>query len=122
MHRVSMPDFSSSPQAKARRSPFVGRAKLSVRATAVVSLWKAQAEREQGHRSNAVWRLPQKVTKPIWWHRLPQVEAGPELFMSEVVMWNGNKRIQTQVLPVTNNTITIRSLDWDRDRFDIEFG
>ena len=26
----------------------------------------------------------------------------------------------TQVLPVSQDTITIRSLDWDRDRFDIE--
>lgn len=42
--------------------------------------------------------------------------------MSDIVMWNGDKRIQTQVFPLTNNTISIRSLDWDRDRFDIEFG
>lgn len=27
-----------------------------------------------------------------------------------------------QVLPLTDDTISIRSLDWDRDRFDIEFG
>ncbi len=27
-----------------------------------------------------------------------------------------------QVLPVAEDTVTIRSLDWDRDRFDIEFG
>eukprot|EP00198_Chlamydomonas_reinhardtii_P010008 XP_001699345.1 flavoprotein [Chlamydomonas reinhardtii] len=42
--------------------------------------------------------------------------------MSDVVMWSESKRIQTQVLPVAEDTITIRSLDWDRDRFDIEFG
>ncbi|KAF6259934.1 flavo protein [Scenedesmus sp. NREL 46B-D3] len=36
-------------------------------------------------------------------------------------MWNG-KRLQTQVLPLAQNTIAIRSLDYDRDRFDIEFG
>ncbi|KAG1672365.1 hypothetical protein FOA52_010983 [Chlamydomonas sp. UWO 241] len=42
--------------------------------------------------------------------------------MSEVVMWNGSKRLQTQVLPVAEDTVSIRSLDWDRDRFDIEFG
>jgi hypothetical protein len=27
-----------------------------------------------------------------------------------------------QVTDVAKDTITIRSLDWDRDRFDIEFG
>ena len=53
-----------------------------------------------------------------------QVVAAPpgELTMSDVMMWNGNKRLQTQVLPLTDDTISIRSLDWDRDRFDIEFG
>jgi flavorubredoxin len=30
--------------------------------------------------------------------------------------------ILPQVLPLTDDTISIRSLDWDRDRFDIEFG
>lgn len=35
-------------------------------------------------------------------------------------MWNG-KRLQTLVAGVAADTITIRSLDWDRDRFDIEF-
>eukprot|EP00850_Spirogloea_muscicola_P021974 SM000270S10371 [mRNA] locus=s270:27556:32402:- [translate_table: standard] len=29
---------------------------------------------------------------------------------------------QTQVWPIAQDTTTIRSLDWDRDRFDIEFG
>ncbi|GLC40020.1 hypothetical protein PLESTB_001519900 [Pleodorina starrii] len=42
--------------------------------------------------------------------------------MSEVVMWSEGKRLQTQVLPIAEDTMTIRSLDWDRDRFDIEFG
>eukprot|EP00238_Polyblepharides_amylifera_P011544 CAMPEP_0196580318 /NCGR_PEP_ID=MMETSP1081-20130531/28501_1 /TAXON_ID=36882 /ORGANISM="Pyramimonas amylifera, Strain CCMP720" /LENGTH=572 /DNA_ID=CAMNT_0041900157 /DNA_START=273 /DNA_END=1991 /DNA_ORIENTATION=+ len=42
--------------------------------------------------------------------------------MSEIVEWTSNKRIQTQVAPVAEDTTTIRSLDWDRDRFDIEFG
>lgn len=41
--------------------------------------------------------------------------------MSDVSMWNG-KRIQTQVCDIAQDTTTIRSLDWDRDRFDIEFG
>lgn len=46
--------------------------------------------------------------------------ASPKL--SEVFTWKEDKRIQTQVLPVCQDTTTIRSLDWDRDRFDIEFG
>jgi hypothetical protein len=36
-------------------------------------------------------------------------------------MFEGNKRLQTQVLPIAENTVCIRSLDWDRNRFDIEF-
>lgn len=32
------------------------------------------------------------------------------------------KRLTVQVSEVAANTTTIRSLDWDRDRFDIEFG
>jgi flavorubredoxin/flavin reductase (DIM6/NTAB) family NADH-FMN oxidoreductase RutF len=32
------------------------------------------------------------------------------------------KRLTIQTTPVATNTTTIRSLDWDRDRFDIEFG
>ncbi|KAI7837261.1 hypothetical protein COHA_008875 [Chlorella ohadii] len=41
--------------------------------------------------------------------------------LSPIEMWNGNKRLQTLVADVAPDTITIRSLDWDRDRFDIEF-
>lgn len=41
--------------------------------------------------------------------------------MSKVEMWNG-KKLQTQVFPLAKDTVAIRSLDWDRDRFDIEFG
>ena len=48
------------------------------------------------------------------------VDATPKL--SEVFTWKEDKRIQTQVLSVAEGTTTIRSLDWDRDRFDIEFG
>ncbi|MEM8545203.1 MAG: diflavin flavoprotein [Cyanobacteria bacterium P01_H01_bin.119] len=32
------------------------------------------------------------------------------------------KRLSMQVAPVAENTTVLRSLDWDRDRFDIEFG
>ncbi|GAX73438.1 hypothetical protein CEUSTIGMA_g890.t1 [Chlamydomonas eustigma] len=49
------------------------------------------------------------------------LENDSSTYLSNVVMWNG-KRLQTQVLPLTQDTISIRSLDWDRDRFDIEFG
>jgi hypothetical protein len=49
------------------------------------------------------------------------VEAPTSPVMSSVEMWNG-KKLQTQVLPLAPDTVAIRSLDWDRDRFDIEFG
>jgi hypothetical protein len=42
--------------------------------------------------------------------------------LSAIEVWNGDKRLQTQVFPLAENTTAIRSLDWDRDRFDIEFG
>ena len=41
---------------------------------------------------------------------------------SPITMWEGTKRLQTQVVEVGAGTTCIRSLDWDRDRFDIEFG
>jgi hypothetical protein len=50
------------------------------------------------------------------------VQAPSAAKLSPVEMWNGNKRLQTQVLPLAQDTIAIRSLDYDRDRFDIEFG
>ena len=42
--------------------------------------------------------------------------------MSKVSLWNDNRRLQTQRFPLAQDTICIRSLDWDRERFDIEFG
>ncbi|KAK9802723.1 hypothetical protein WJX73_000981 [Symbiochloris irregularis] len=50
------------------------------------------------------------------------VEAPTATELSKIVEWGQKKRLQTQVAPVADDTITIRSLDWDRDRFDIEFG
>eukprot|EP00892_Ulva_mutabilis_P002661 jgi/Ulvmu1/12396/UM009_0042.1 len=44
-----------------------------------------------------------------------------EYKMSELKMFDGTKRLQTQVLTIAQDTVAIRSLDWDRDRFDIEF-
>lgn len=53
-------------------------------------------------------------------HTVNAVAALPVL--SEKILWKGEKKIQTQVSYLTDDTTTIRSLDWDRDRFDIEFG
>jgi flavorubredoxin/flavin reductase (DIM6/NTAB) family NADH-FMN oxidoreductase RutF len=41
---------------------------------------------------------------------------------SDIEMFEGTKRLQTQVTEIGPDTTCIRSLDWDRDRFDIEFG
>ena len=35
---------------------------------------------------------------------------------------NAQRRLTIQTVEIAPNTTTIRSLDWDRDRFDIEFG
>uniref|UniRef100_A0A0C9RM04 TSA: Wollemia nobilis Ref_Wollemi_Transcript_11596_2105 transcribed RNA sequence n=1 Tax=Wollemia nobilis TaxID=56998 RepID=A0A0C9RM04_9CONI len=42
--------------------------------------------------------------------------------LSNVLEWEKGKRLQTQTTPIAPSVTTIRSLDWDRDRFDIEFG
>lgn len=42
--------------------------------------------------------------------------------MSEVVKWDQGRRLQTQIFELAEDTVCIRSLDWDRERFDIEFG
>jgi hypothetical protein len=64
--------------------------------------------------------VPRSQRAPL---QLPlRLQAQPTLtHTSGVELWNG-KRLQTQVAHVAQDTITIRSLDWDRDRFDIEFG
>lgn len=51
-----------------------------------------------------------------------EAAAASSPVMSKVEMWSGDKKLQTQVFPLAQDTIAIRSLDWDRDRFDIEFG
>lgn len=48
------------------------------------------------------------------------VSSPPKL--SKVVKWQPGKRLQTQTAQITPDISTIRALDWDRDRFDIEFG
>lgn len=50
------------------------------------------------------------------------VQEPGTVLMSAVEMWNGDKRLQTQVFQLAQDTVAIRSLDYDRDRFDIEFG
>ena len=45
-----------------------------------------------------------------------------EVRNSNITMWEGTKRLQTQTTEIGPDTTCIRSLDWDRDRFDIEFG
>ncbi|KAH9308362.1 hypothetical protein KI387_036273 [Taxus chinensis] len=42
--------------------------------------------------------------------------------LSGVLEWENGKRLQVQRTPIAPHVTTIRSLDWDRDRFDIEFG
>lgn len=37
-------------------------------------------------------------------------------------MWADARRLQVQIAPIAADTCTLRCLDWDRDRFDIEFG
>eukprot|EP00971_Amphidinium_carterae_P302962 6019624-Amphidinium_carterae.1 len=49
---------------------------------------------------------------------------GGEEHMSDIAMWTGltpgkEYRLQTKTCSVAPETRTIRSLDWDRDRFDI---
>ena len=39
--------------------------------------------------------------------------------VSQIVKWQESKRIQTQSVVIGPETKTIRSLDWDRDRFDM---
>jgi hypothetical protein len=39
-----------------------------------------------------------------------------------ITLWAGAKRLQVVAADVAPATRTLRSLDWDRDRFDIEFG
>ncbi|MCO5557478.1 hypothetical protein L7F22_011043 [Adiantum nelumboides] len=50
------------------------------------------------------------------------VTASPPAKLSKVITWQPGKRLQTQTSQITSDISTIRSLDWDRDRFDIEFG
>lgn len=39
--------------------------------------------------------------------------------LSQIELWQEGKRLQTQTCPVVPDVTTIRSLDWDRNRFDM---
>ena len=45
--------------------------------------------------------------------------TSPPSKLSKVVKWDLGKRLQTQTTQITPDITTIRSLDWDRDRFDM---
>jgi len=50
-----------------------------------------------------------------------------DFMLSDEQIWTNpaneeNYKLQTQIMKLTEDTTVIRSLDWDRDRFDIEFG
>ncbi|KAH7306237.1 hypothetical protein KP509_22G003100 [Ceratopteris richardii] len=47
------------------------------------------------------------------------VTSPPAPKISKILTWQPGKRLQTQVAEITSGFTTIRSLDWDRDRFDI---
>mmetsp|Transcript_29244 Transcript_29244/g.82532 ORF Transcript_29244/g.82532 Transcript_29244/m.82532 type:complete len:646 (-) Transcript_29244:189-2126(-) len=54
-----------------------------------------------------------------------QVVSAPAEFvlkLSDVELWENSRRLQVQSAPIADDTSTLRCLDWDRDRFDIEFG
>ena len=61
-------------------------------------------------------------------HHPPPLAAATSIEKQEEVKDYGitrtpdGKRLQIISAPVTTDTITLRCLDWDRDRFDIEFG
>jgi len=57
-----------------------------------------------------------------WRGKRPSTANARDVFASEIELFEGKKRLQTQTLGLDDATTAIRSLDWDRDRFDIEFG
>jgi len=55
-------------------------------------------------------------------NRIGALAAVDEPQLGELTLEGGERRLQTQVAPVAPGVTAIRSLDWDRSRFDIEFG
>lgn len=51
--------------------------------------------------------------------RAQAVSVAEEPRVSRMEKWQESKRIQTQSVVIGPETKTIRSLDWDRDRFDM---
>eukprot|EP00403_Amphidinium_massartii_P012737 CAMPEP_0178423798 /NCGR_PEP_ID=MMETSP0689_2-20121128/27872_1 /TAXON_ID=160604 /ORGANISM="Amphidinium massartii, Strain CS-259" /LENGTH=684 /DNA_ID=CAMNT_0020045399 /DNA_START=47 /DNA_END=2101 /DNA_ORIENTATION=+ len=75
-------------------------------------------KRRLGHARRSLRRMRREVAL--------RARGGEEEHMSDVSMWSGltpgkEYRLQTKTCSVADQTRTIRSLDWDRDRFDIEF-
>lgn len=64
--------------------------------------------------SNLVSELAQPSLPPAVCAQAPAAPMPTTL--SPITMWNGNKRLQMCTADVAKDTITIRCLDWDRDR------
>ena len=73
----------------------------------------AQNRRSTRHKSRTSSTAPLRAIAP------PEREP---VRTSDVELFEDAKRLQTQATTVGVDTTCIRSLDWDRDRFDIEFG
>jgi hypothetical protein len=84
----------------------VNRGSLAVSAAAAPRPGSGNSQPAQRVATDAAAVLEAETSSPI---------------MSKIEMWQG-KKLQTQVFPLAKDTVAIRSLDWDRDRFDIEFG
>ncbi|CAJ1377897.1 unnamed protein product [Effrenium voratum] len=80
----------------------------------------AFAGASRAHAAALAWARPRRLG-------VARRARGGELQMSEIESWTGltpgkEYRLQTMSIEeVAKDTSTIRSLDWDRDRFDIEF-
>ena len=107
--------FNDSRVTSARpESPEMAASCLSARAAVA----KAATFRKSSRQSAVSRRAVQSTT------RAKAVAEPPasEVKNSDIQMFEGSKRLQTQVTEIGPDTTCIRSLDWDRDRFDIEFG
>eukprot|EP00252_Welwitschia_mirabilis_P022772 TRINITY_DN6258_c0_g1_i1.p1 TRINITY_DN6258_c0_g1~~TRINITY_DN6258_c0_g1_i1.p1 ORF type:complete len:630 (+),score=94.98 TRINITY_DN6258_c0_g1_i1:67-1956(+) len=77
-----------------------------------------------GVQTASIQRIPKRAgsrEKPV----IVKAVSVPDVLsskLSTVVEWEPGKRLQTQISSIASDITCIRSLDWDRDRFDIEFG
>ena len=84
-------------------------------------VWAAGQQRQQQrhqHRQHRHRLAPAAVAAAA---AAPAHTPSTEHKLSAIQLWNGSKRLQTLVADAAADTVTIRCLDWDRDRFDIEF-